>query len=116
MQVRFVLAFSRIALSVLAMLSKGQLSLPLTSNNIQLRGLLQYIECFFFLEKCDDVEEKIDDVHQDGPVLPVDKHLNNRPNVYISDFFSPKIEKSYYLCTLQTGQYSGPHFIGLRCL
>ena len=49
-----------------------------------------------------DVEEKFADVDQDGP-LPVDVHLNNRPNVYFSDFFPPKNQKSYYLCTLQTG-------------
>ena len=75
------------------MLSKGQLTLPLTSNDIWLRGLLQYIESVFFGEKFADIEETFADVDQDGPV-PVDMHLNDRPNVYISDFFHQKLKKA----------------------
>ena len=38
------------------------------------------------MEKFDDVEEEFADVDKDGPV-PVDVNLNDRPNVYISEFF-----------------------------
>ena len=40
----------------------------------------------FFVRDEKHVEEEFADVDKDGPV-PVDVNLNDRPNVYISEFF-----------------------------